>query len=83
MPSGQFKNKPAYPVKNFNETWKNLLLYNEHTWGAYNSVSEPDNAKVKSEWAVKKGYVLKAKRLVDSLTSRLLTPLTAKANVVE
>ncbi len=77
------RNKPAYPVKDFNETWKNLLLYNEHTWGAYNSVNEPDNAKVKSEWAVKKGYVLKAKRLVDSLTSQLLVPLNTKANVID
>ncbi|MGY0041282.1 hypothetical protein [Pedobacter sp. NJ-S-72] len=52
------RNQTAYPSKAFDESWKNLLLFNEHTWGAFNSVSHPDDEKVKSEWAVKQSYVL-------------------------
>ncbi|MBB5634556.1 hypothetical protein HDE68_000441 [Pedobacter cryoconitis] len=66
------RNKTAYPVKAFEESWKNLLLFNEHTWGAFNSVSHPDDEKVKSEWAVKQSYVWKAKELVDNLTAESL-----------
>ncbi|KIO76781.1 glycoside hydrolase [Pedobacter lusitanus] len=67
------RNRKNYPVKSFEESWKNLLLFNEHTWGAFNSVSHPDDEKVKSEWAVKQSYVLKAKEIVDTLLSQSLT----------
>jgi alpha-mannosidase len=77
------RNKPAYPVAAFDDTWKNLLLYNEHTWGAYNSVGKPDDPKVKSEWAVKQGFVLRAEKQVDSLMSQALKPAAAKANAID
>ncbi|WP_221284842.1 glycoside hydrolase family 38 C-terminal domain-containing protein [Mucilaginibacter sp. SP1R1] len=77
------RNKASYPVAAFDDTWKNLLLYNEHTWGAYNSVGEPDDAKVKSEWAVKQGYALRAKIQVDSLTNVALQPVNTRANTVD
>jgi alpha-mannosidase len=77
------RNKPAYPVVAFDDTWKNLLLYNEHTWGAYNSVGEPDDPKVKSEWTVKQSYVLRAKNQVDSLMNIALKPVSAKVNSID
>ncbi|MDR6940954.1 glycoside hydrolase family 38 N-terminal domain-containing protein [Mucilaginibacter pocheonensis] len=77
------RNKPAYPAAAFDDTWKNLLLYNEHTWGAYNSVGKPDDPKVKSQWEVKQGYVLRAEKQVDSLTSQVLESATAKANAID
>jgi alpha-mannosidase len=66
------RNQTAYPSKDFDESWKNLLLFNEHTWGAFNSVSHPDDEKVISEWAVKQSYVLKAKDIIDTLRSQSL-----------
>ncbi|MGF7082111.1 alpha-mannosidase [Mucilaginibacter sp. UYCu711] len=77
------RNKPAYPAADVDETWKNLLLYNEHTWGAFNSVSQPEDPKVKSEWAMKRGYAIHAKGLTDTLTAKVLTPVAAKANAVD
>ncbi|GAA4338983.1 hypothetical protein GCM10023149_49380 [Mucilaginibacter gynuensis] len=76
-------NKANYPADAFNDSWKNLLLYNEHTWGAYNSVDDPDDAKVKSEWAVKQSFVLTAHSKVDSLMKLVLTPASAKANTID
>ncbi|WP_426585868.1 glycoside hydrolase family 38 C-terminal domain-containing protein [Mucilaginibacter sp. R-33] len=77
------RNKPGYPVDDFDDTWKNLLLYNEHTWGAYNSVSDPEDAKVKSEWTIKKGYALSAQKQTDSLSNLILAVKTAAANKVD
>lgn len=75
--------KPAYLTTDFDETWKNLLLYNEHTWGAYNSVDAPEDAKVRSDWAIKKGYALNAQKQTDSLTSLALAVKAPAANKVD
>ncbi|MFG0253267.1 MAG: glycoside hydrolase family 38 C-terminal domain-containing protein, partial [Phycisphaerales bacterium JB038] len=32
-----------YPDDLAHASWREVLLYDEHTWGAYNSVSEPDS----------------------------------------
>jgi hypothetical protein len=77
------RSKPAYLTADFDETWKNLLLYNEHTWGAYNSVDAPEDPKVKSEWAIKKGYALNAQKQTDSLISLALAVKTQTANKVD
>ncbi len=76
------RNKPAYPSASFDDVWKNLLLYNEHTWGAYNSVNEPDNEKVKSEWEVKQGYVLHAKQQTDELMKQATLPANEASNAI-
>ncbi|AYL99092.1 glycosyl hydrolase-related protein [Mucilaginibacter celer] len=77
------RNKTAYPVKDFNETWKNLLLFNEHTWGAYNSTDDPEDKKVLSEWAYKQAFALNAEKKSDSLLNTALTPVEVKANAVD
>jgi len=49
-----------FPTDDFAFAWKNAALYSEHTWGAYNSISQPDLAFVKNQWKYKQGYALKA-----------------------
>ncbi|MCU0982190.1 MAG: hypothetical protein MUF25_23800, partial [Pirellulaceae bacterium] len=51
-------NPQAYPVGDFYQAWRNVLLYDEHTWGAHNSISQPDHAFVKSQWAIKQAFAL-------------------------
>jgi len=50
----------AYSAKVFEEAWNNVLLYSEHTWGAWCSVSEPERKETKEQWEIKKGYALAA-----------------------
>lgn len=71
-------NSIKYPYKEFDEAWKNVLLYSEHTWGAYNSISDPDNEMVKKEWGIKKSFVHKA----DSIASNLFDLLTDSQNSI-
>jgi hypothetical protein len=42
-----------YNATGFYEAWKNILLFHEHTWGAYNSISEPDIPFVKNSGILK------------------------------
>ena len=32
-----------FPVAEFSTAWRDVLLYNEHTWGAHCSISQPDS----------------------------------------
>lgn len=50
----------GYPVEEFAEAWKNVLLYSEHTWGAYCSVSQPINPFTSDQWNIKQSYATAA-----------------------
>ncbi|BCM91243.1 hypothetical protein IAD21_03109 [Abditibacteriota bacterium] len=59
--------RPNFPVASFRSAWENALLYSEHTWGAYNSTSEPDLPFVKSQWDYKQAFALRADEQSRSL----------------
>ena len=54
------RNRPAFPAADFQGAWRDVLLYSEHTWGAHNSISQPDLPFVRDQWEVKKGFALSA-----------------------
>ncbi|MFD0793409.1 glycoside hydrolase family 38 C-terminal domain-containing protein [Mucilaginibacter litoreus] len=74
---------PNYPAGNFADTWKNLLLFSEHTWGAYNSVDEPENPKVISEWQVKRSFAETGYKKADSLLKVAATASQAGNNLLD
>ncbi len=55
--------KENFPSAKAKEAWKNVLLFTEHTWGAYNSVSEPDADFVKGQWEIKQNMAEKGAEL--------------------
>lgn len=52
----------SFPTHDVYSAWRDVVLYSEHTWGAYNSISEPDSDFVKGQWAVKKAFADDASR---------------------
>lgn len=52
----------AYPAKAFEEAWNKVLLYSEHTWGAWCSVSEPQRKETLEQWDIKRSYAESADR---------------------
>jgi alpha-mannosidase len=56
----------------FEAAWKNVLLYSEHTWGAHNSISEPDVPFVVDQWRVKQAFALDADRQSRALLDAAL-----------
>ncbi|MGA2617618.1 MAG: polysaccharide lyase family protein [Thermoguttaceae bacterium] len=51
-----------YRPDDINQAWRNCLLYDEHTWGAYCSISEPDKEFTKAQWKVKAQFAVDADR---------------------
>ena len=49
-----------YPHQAFYETWKNIVLFDEHTWGSWNSISEPESPFTLSQWKIKRQFAINA-----------------------
>jgi alpha-mannosidase len=55
--------------------WNNMVLYGEHTWGSYLSVSDPKSRETIDQLAVKEAFATDAKRDVDYVLRRSLADL--------
>ena len=47
-----------YPADEFYAAWRDVLLYNEHTWGAHCSISQPDSPFTLSQWKIKQAFAV-------------------------
>ena len=61
-----------FPKADFAKAWKNAAMYSEHTWGAHNSISQPDLPFVADQWRYKQGYALTADKLSNELLAKSL-----------
>ncbi len=50
----------GYPAEQFREAWRNVVLYDEHTWGAHCSITEPQSDFTKAQWKIKQAFALNA-----------------------
>lgn len=75
----------AYAAADFHSAWREVLLYDEHTWGAHNSISEPDAPFVKSQWAIKQANALdgdkKSRKLLEQAGS--LGPAATESGAID
>lgn len=73
-------NPSLYNSQSFYEAWRNVILFHEHTWGAFNSITAPDLPFVTDQWQVKKQFSLDGSSLANKLEAELLQPLTDPAS---
>ena len=59
--------KDAFPADRSYEAWRNVALFSEHTWGAADSVSDPDGANARAQWDYKKAFATEADRISREL----------------
>lgn len=74
--SSVFMPRHRYKSEVFNEIWKNILFYNEHTWGAYSSISQPEREFVTKQWEIKENYAEKADISARTMLTRSLNRLS-------
>lgn len=58
----------------FDDAWTHLVMYDEHTWGAWNSISAPDDPFVVQQDEYKQNYAFNGARLTDALLERIVPP---------
>jgi alpha-mannosidase len=71
-----------FPAADFAAAWRNAILYDEHTWGAWNSISEPDEPFVKEQWKVKQAYALDAANQSQHLLAQTVGALPSSGAAV-
>jgi hypothetical protein len=69
----------SYPKAAFSDLWRNILLYDEHTWGAWCSISEPKSEQTVKQWEVKGGFARKADQESRELLDAGMGKLAAMA----
>ena len=57
----------AFPAARAAEAWRQVILWHEHTWGAADSISQPDRADVVAQWDYKRAFAVSADRLSAEL----------------
>ena len=61
-----------FPFADIAAAWKNVALWSEHTWGAHNSVREPDLPFVTAQWRFKQAFAKDADRQSQTLLDKVL-----------
>jgi len=56
----------------FDAAWTDLIMYDEHTWGAWNSISQPDSDFVQTQDAYKQEYAQRGSRGVDAIVGKIV-----------
>jgi alpha-mannosidase len=70
----------AYKEAEFNAAWRNVLLYSEHTWGAWNSVSDSENPFVTQQWQVKRQFAVDAENESKGLLDGVLDAYASESD---
>jgi len=56
-----------YPGAEIKEAYSKSMFYDEHTWGAYNSIDEPESELAKGQWTLKASFSYVAREISQNL----------------
>lgn len=68
-----------YPADQFRKTLEKIMLYDEHTWGAAQSISQPDSEETKGQWKIKASFATESHDEARSMLRAALTPVEKAA----
>ena len=69
----------SYVSSAYEAAWRDVLLYSEHTWGAWCSVSDSENPFTKKQWEVKRQFAVDAEKVSRDLLYGLLDQSASSA----
>jgi len=75
----------SYAPAAYDAAWRDVLLYSEHTWGAWCSVSNSESSFTKQQWDVKRAFAVDADKTSEELLTSALgeSATTTNASQIE
>ena len=67
----------TYVESSYATAWRDVLMYSEHTWGAWCSVSDSENPFTKKQWDYKRDFAVKAESRSEALIAASLSASNA------
>ncbi len=64
-----------------NDVWRNIILFAEHTWASYNSITQPDHEETVKQLRVKDDRADRASLEIDDLMNRSLSQLADQIHI--
>jgi len=71
-----------YPAQTLDDSYSNSLLYDEHTWGAYNSISAPEIDFVTQQFAAKAAFCTDSAAATTRLLNAAAIPTAQRSRTV-
>jgi len=71
-----FDKNLLYPAQRLRDTWEDVLFYDEHTWGASNSITQPDREFVLRQFEFKQAHAIRGNWAAKDLLTHALARLT-------
>lgn len=68
----------AYPGEEIREAYRDMMLFDEHTWGAHNSIAQPGSELARGQWALKSAFAYSAHEAAGTLVSRGMMALAGQ-----
>jgi hypothetical protein len=65
----------------YDAAWRRLMLFCEHTWGAYEAAIDPDAPVARGQWHAKAAHVYAADALADSIELEQMMALATDGRV--
>ena len=67
--------KEDYPEERIKKIWDNISFFDEHTWGANESIDKPYSFQTKAQWAIKSSFLYQAAAETKTLLGKSPTTL--------
>jgi len=67
----------------FDDAWRNVVLFSEHTWGANISKSQPESEFTKALWDVKQNFAINGQKQAEALIQDALESIASEGTEVE
>ncbi len=69
------------PESTMTDIWRNIVLFSEHTWTSWNSVSQPDHSETVDQLEVKDGRAVTARLEIRDVINRGMSQLADQIHV--
>jgi alpha-mannosidase len=69
------------PTDSFTNAWRNVILYDEHTWGSWNSIDDPESDFTKQQWKIKQLFATDAVKQADNIFKYLQNVLSSSDSI--